>query len=36
MFEKASIPLSDVLETARKLCASKGASVAELERVISS
>ena len=36
MSEKASIPLSDVLETAQKLCASKGASVAELERVISS
>ncbi len=34
MSEKASIPLSDVLEAAKKLCASKGASVAELERVI--
>jgi hypothetical protein len=33
--EKASPPLTQTLETAQKLCASKGASAAELERVIS-
>ena len=36
MSEKASIPLNQTLEAAQKLCASKGASVSELERVISS
>jgi hypothetical protein len=36
MPEKASPPLTQTLETAQKLCASKGASAAELERVISS
>jgi hypothetical protein len=36
MSEKVSPPLTKTLETAQKLCSSKGASVAELERVISS